>query len=78
MSKKVRVGEMFKTENSDKKKFSNEQPYYLAVMVKYKVEGKWKKRNLLFTKSEMDRAADRAVKQVEGHLEQSLISKLLD
>ena len=65
-------------ENADKKKFSNELPYYLAVMVKYKVEGKWKKRNLLFTKSEMDRAADRAVKQQEGHFEQSLVSKLLD
>jgi hypothetical protein len=78
MSKKVRVGEMFKTENLDKKKFSTEQPYYLAVMVKYKVDGKWKKRSLLFTKSEMDRAADRANKQVEGKLEQSLISKILD
>jgi hypothetical protein len=78
MSKKVRVGEMFKTENFDKKKFSNENPYYLAVMVKYKVDGKWRKRNLLFTKSEMDRAADRANKQVEGKLEQSLISKILD
>ena len=79
MSRKVRIGEIVKVENYDKKKFSNENPYYFAVIVKYKVEGKTKKKVLFFTKIDLDRAADRADKNIEMlDVEQSLYSKIVD
>ena len=78
MSNKVRVGQLVKLENSDKKKFSNENPFYFGVIIKYEVDGKTKKRTLLFTEKELDRAADRAEKNVEGRMEQSIISKIVD
>lgn len=79
MKKDVRIGELVKIENTDKKKFSNENPFYLAVIVKYTVEGKTKKKKLLFTEKELDKALERADKNIETtDVRQSLISKLLD
>lgn len=78
MSKKVRIGRMVKIDNKNKKKFSTEAPVYFAVMVKYKVDGVDKVRNLLFTDWEMERASVRAERNKEELLVQSSVSKIVD
>ena len=79
MKKDVRIGELVKLENTDKKKFSHENPYYLAVIVKCKIEGKTRKQTLLFTEKELAKALDRAEKNTEtACVQQSFASRLLD
>lgn len=78
MSNKVRIGRMVKIDNKNKRKFSTEAPVYFAVMVKYKVDGVDKVRNLLLTDWEMERAAVRADKNPEDLLVQNGLSKIID
>jgi hypothetical protein len=74
MAKKTRIGKIHKVENKERKKFSNENLFYYAVILK---DGD-KIQKLLFTESELERAAHRASRNVEDALEQSAISKLID
>ena len=74
MAKKTRIGRIHKVENKERKKFSNENLYYYAVIIKEGDEAK----NYLFTEGELERAAHRAGRNIEDTLEQSGISKLID
>jgi len=74
MAKKTRIGKIHKVENKERKKFSNENLFYYAVIIKEGNEAK----SYLFTESELERAAHRASRNTEDTLEQSVISKLID
>ena len=75
MSKKTRIGKIYKTVNKERKKFSNENVFYFAVIIK---DADDIITQFLFTEGELERAAHRAAKNKEDVLEQSVISKLID
>lgn len=70
--KTVRIGELVKVENQQRKNGSNAEYYHVIV------RGDRGTFKLLFTKTELDAANDRAVKNWEDTLERSFISKMLD
>ena len=70
----TRVGKIFKVV---KKKPSILHQEYYALLVRYKIEGKSKVTQLVFTKEELDAAAARALR-MEDKLEQNFISKMID
>lgn len=70
--KKVRIGEIVKVENQQRKSAANTEYYHVIV------RGDRGTFKLLFTKTELDAANDRAVKNWEDTLERSFISKLID
>lgn len=74
MSKKVRIGKAVVVENTGRKKFSNADTQYTAVLVK--IEGEVK--TLLLTDGEIRSALTRAFRNPEDTLEQSWVSKLID
>ena len=73
----TRLGRLCKVLNTGYKKSVNKEPFYLAVIVKYKVDGKIKKRTLFFTETELELASARA-KRLPFNIEQSAISKIID
>lgn len=72
MTKKVRLGEMVRVTNKNKKQFANKE--YNAVIVRYNSVD----TPLLFTDDDIKTAYDRALRNTEDQLERSLVSKLLD
>ena len=72
--KKTRIGRIHKVENKERKKFSTENLYYYAVIIKSDDGAK----NYLFTESELERAAHRAGRNTEDTLDRSVISILID
>jgi hypothetical protein len=70
--KTVRIGELVKVDNQQRKSAANAEYYHVIV------KGNRGPFKLLFTKSELDAANDRAVKNWEDTLERSFISKLID
>jgi hypothetical protein len=75
MAKKTRIGKIHKVVNKERKKFSNENAFYFAVILK---EEDNQATQFLFTEGELERAAHRAARNQEDALEQSGISKLID
>ena len=75
MAIKTRIGKIHKVENKNMKKFSNENPYYFAAMVK---DDEGTVFNILLTEAELVRAVSRAIKNEEDVLHQNLASKILD
>lgn len=72
MAKKVRLGEMVRVTNKNKKQFANKE--YNAVIVRYNGVD----TPLLLTDDDIKSAYDRALRNTEDQVERSLISKLLD
>ena len=75
MAKKTRIGRIHKVLNKERKKFSNENVFYFAVIIKDVDD---KATQFLFTEGELERAAHRAARNQEDTLEQSGISKRID
>ena len=75
MAKKTRIGKIHKVVNKERKKFSNENVFYFAVILKDVDD---KATQFFFTEGELERAAHRAARNKEDMLEQSGVSKLLD
>jgi hypothetical protein len=70
--KTVRIGELVKVDNQQRKNGANAEYYHVIV------KGGSGPFKLLFTKTELDTANDRAVKNWEDTLERSFISKMID
>jgi hypothetical protein len=75
MVMKTRTGKIHKVVNKERKKFSNENVFYFAVIIK---DADDIATQFLFTEGELERAAHRAARNQEDTLEQSVISKLID
>lgn len=73
----TRLGRLCKVLNPGYKKSVNKEPFYMAVMVKYKVDEKNKTQLLFFTEAELELASARA-KRLPFNVEQSVISKIID
>jgi hypothetical protein len=73
MSVKTRLGNVVLVDNQNRKKSANSQ--YYAVMLK-NINNVY--HPYLFTEIEMVVALERAKKNVEDQVEQSLLSKILD
>jgi hypothetical protein len=74
MTHKTRIGRIRRIENKARPKFSNADLFYHAVIVKHNGDV----FQLMLTDSELQRAYERAKKNPEDQLTQSVISRILD